>query len=236
MLGSACGRYGFDAIGDGSTARDVAVPDVLITAGLVAWWKLDETGGMVASDSRGTAVGSLMGSPIWEPAGKINGALSFAPSGDRVAFGTPPSLADLPALTISEWIKPGAVTHDAGTHCVFDKGDSKLGGWSFETAYRANGDLGFAAYFGTANAMYRTSSGGLLALGRWSHIVATWDGSRLATGLRLYLDGAETSYAVAVDATGVRPGDSTIGAAINCINVTGFEGWIDDVKIFDRVL
>jgi len=50
--------------------------------GLLACWALDEAEGLVAFDSAGGNDGTLVGSPVWQPAaGKIGGALQFGDVG-----------------------------------------------------------------------------------------------------------------------------------------------------------
>ena len=46
--------------------------------GLIAYWKLDETEGMIAFDCEGDHPATVMGGPGWQPdGGRVNGALEF---------------------------------------------------------------------------------------------------------------------------------------------------------------
>ena len=111
------------------------------------------------------------------------------------------------------------------------------GGWYGAVAGAADGDVAFGAFFGTNDLTVRTSLPGVVATGSWSHVVATWDGTHLATGIHLFVNGVEVTYAMAVSSTNtVRPDDSQIAAGIGCIAPTSFAGIEDDVKVFDRVL
>ncbi|MCA8952087.1 MAG: DUF1553 domain-containing protein [Planctomycetes bacterium] len=74
---------------------------------------------------------------------------------------------------------------------------------------------------------------------RWRHVMATYDGSRKVTGLRLYVDGADVPLAPVDDED--KPelaGD--IGHSdplrIGCSDNEPFTGRIDEVRWFDRAL
>lgn len=230
---AACGRVGFDPYNGGGSADAAAPP-----AGLVARWKLDEGIGTQVADAIGSANGTLgtagtSGLPTWT-SGHEGAALHFAGGGDLVDLSRPAALANLPALTISGWVRPSSLAAAPQHHCVLDKGTG-FAGWSFNVDDLVDGDIGFHAYYSASDAS-RNSSGGLLAIGRWSHVVATWDGSSLGTGIRLYVDGTEVVYAKATDATGARPDDLTVDLGINCVLSFSFPGDIDDVQLYDRVL
>jgi hypothetical protein len=77
-------------------------------ATLMAHWKLDEAAGIVAADRVGANSGTLVGNPIWQPAGgKVGGALQLDGIDDSVRL---PFVVD-PAnglFSIFVWIKSGA--------------------------------------------------------------------------------------------------------------------------------
>jgi hypothetical protein len=230
LSAAACGRIGFGAAGD-------ATP----VSGMVGWWKLDDGSGTQARDAYGSTTGSLVGSGlVWLPTGgKFGGALQFPGTNDTdVLFGTPPLFANLPGVTVSAWINPSSVQLATAPHCFFDHGGSAPpGGWYGVVAKFADGDVGFTADFALNDAVIRASMPGTVAVGTWSHVVATWDGTHLASGIHIYVDGVEVTYSQSFDAMAtVRPDDSTIPVAIGCVGPSGFAGIMDDVKLFDRVL
>ena len=240
----ACGRIDFATFAAPGDARTVDVVgtgdavDASAPSGLIGWWKLDETGGTSVADSVGTASGMLTpGSssmlPTWTT-GMFGGALHFTGDGDNADLGTPAAAANLSALSISGWIRVTAVDALSYRRCVLDKG-SGTAGWTFTFDDLVAGDVAFHSFVG-ATQVSRSSTGGMITAGVWTHLVVTWDGSLTSTGIRLYVDGAEVPYGSGTITSGPRPDDSAIELALNCAANDSFAGDLDDVKLFDRVL
>ena len=75
---------------------------------LVAHWALDETEGMVVTDSAGGNDGYALGDPIWQPeGGQVNGALQLDGVDDYVVTATAPNPAD-GSFSVFAWINGGA--------------------------------------------------------------------------------------------------------------------------------
>jgi hypothetical protein len=234
-VGSACGRYGFDAHVDAANTGDgiacgAGGPD----AGLVAWWRLDEGTGTTVGDSVGATTGMFEGGPItWQP-GICGSALQFIGNGSVIDFGTPTALANLAGITVSAWVQPSSVTPNAQSQGIVDKGDPAAG-WTFEIAHDADGDFSFVVL--GAMELRRTSIGGLLDIApTWSHIVVTWDGSRFAANIHLYLGGSEVAYGAASDGGASRADDAGVSAALDANTTVNYAGSIDEVRIYSRAL
>jgi len=75
---------------------------------LTAYWRLDESDGVIATDSVGEHHGILYGEPLWQPEeGMVNGALAFDGIDDYVS--TDPVLNPTDgAFSVVAWIKGGA--------------------------------------------------------------------------------------------------------------------------------
>jgi hypothetical protein len=76
-----------------------------------------------------------------------------------------------------------------------------------------------------------------LPLDRWSHIVVTYDGFRLAAGVKVYINGTEVKTRVLLDElnqTFQTKEPFRIGSGSG--RELRFNGLIDDVRIYDRVL
>jgi hypothetical protein len=230
----ACGRMEFATIAD--ARGDAAAPQPL------ARWRLDEAGGATTVDTIGGANGvleaGLSAPPAWI-AGTRAGALSFAGDGDRVMIGNPAALGNLSALTVSAWVRPDTLAPGAN-HCVLDKANA-TNGWVFRVNRSAPGDVSFTMFYADNNVLDRASNGGQLAVGRWAHVAATWDGSPTRAGVHIYIDGVEASYSTfGTDASGTRMPDAITNLGINCLYFpgpdTGVRAAIDDLQLFDRAL
>jgi hypothetical protein len=233
-VATACGRVGFDTRVLLANGDDAATVDGAMVRP-IGWWKLDEGSGMTVADSVGTATGTFVGSPIdWVPGRAGGWALSFHANGADVDLGAPAAFANLSALTVSAWIQPSSVTADGNAHCVFDKGTTTAG-WAFQIAYPTSGCVEFNANGLGANTIHRESTSALV-VGQWAHVVATWDGSNLATNVHLYVNGVETTYSAMGDAAGARADDSAIGASLSCNGGPGLDGALADVRLYDRAL
>src|SRR5262249_49029719 len=76
-----------------------------------------------------------------------------------------------------------------------------------------------------------------LAPDRWHHVMATYDGSRLASGVRLYVDGKSEKIKVLLDELNqsFKTGEPfRIGAGEG--SESRFEGSIDDVRVYNVTL
>jgi len=83
----------------------------------------------------------------------------------------------------------------------------------------------------------RVESERRLARGRWYHVMVTYDGSRVARGIKIYVNGKEQALNVHLDAMNQSFGSSEpfrIGAGGGL--GSRFRGYIDDVRIYDRDL
>ncbi len=66
----------------------------------------------------------------------------------------------------------------------------------------------------------------------------TWTGSATATNAKIYTNGVEASYAVTTNGVGTRSNDSAYDVIIGneSAGARTFDGVIDDVRIYNRVL
>lgn len=75
-----------------------------------------------------------------------------------------------------------------------------------------------------------------LTPGRWYHVLATYDGSRLASGIKIYVDGKEEPLTVLLDDLN-QPFNSLDPFRIGMGGLTGrFQGLIDEVRLYNRCL
>jgi hypothetical protein len=211
-------------IGDGT----VDFQDLAVFAGywlfdfsLIAYWKMDETGGDIAYDIAGDNDGTLNGGPIWQPVGgKIKGALEFDGVNDYVStpFVLNPATG---AFSVFVWTKGGA----AGQVII-----SQTNGAIW---------LGADSSYGKLLTRLKDATPWIPALvsdfvitdGDWHQVGFVWDGARR----HLYADGEE----VAADSSNLGKLVSYnsglyIGAGPSLSATSFWSGLIDDVRIYDR--
>ena len=80
----------------------------------------------------------------------------------------------------------------------------------------------------------RVQSRDRLAMDEWHHVTMTYDGTRLASGIRLYVDGVEQALDVHLDSinqTFTTDQPFRIGGG-----ASSYTGMIDEVRVYDRAL
>ena len=189
--------------------------------GAVAYWKLDETEGMVVADSAGDNNGYALGDPIWMPTdGIVDGALQLDGVDDFISAPAPLNPADGP-FSAFVWIKGGA----AGQAII-----STPGGPDWLSLDPLAGHLMTELTSGGRDASSLLAET-TIADGNWHRIGLVWDGSNRT----LYVDGV----VVAEDTqNGLQSSTSSfyIGTGNAMAPGTYFSGLIDDVRIYNRAV
>ena len=76
-----------------------------------------------------------------------------------------------------------------------------------------------------------------IPLNEWTHVAATYDGSRVATGMKIYVNGEEQPVTVLIDeslnSTNV---EAPLRVGFGPDEDSGFQGLIDDARVYDRAL
>lgn len=134
------------------------------------------------------------------------------------------------AFSISAWFNADSI----GTFVIAAKDATGARDWEFRTI---TGQLHFYA-FGTGGGYIGRAYTSTLSTGQWYHAVATYDGSKANSGLKLYLNGSQ------VDNTDYSGGTYTasnntateIRVGYAQINNTTANGKIDEVAIFNSEL
>ncbi len=197
---------------------------------LTAHWRLDELGGVIATDSAGVANydGILVGEPVWQPeGGMIDGALAFDGINDYVS--TDPILNPADGdFSVLAWVKGGApgqviVSQEAGTSWLMvDIVDGALG-----TNLRTPATVGRNAEPAGPPLICTT----VVTDGDWHRVGFVRDGSERV----LYVDGIEAARDTA-ETLESADGGLYIGAA-SALELDGFfSGLIDDIRIYNRVV
>jgi hypothetical protein len=215
------------------------VPDIPISdPNLLCWWKFDEGAGITALDWSGhDHHGTLERDPQWVD-GLVGGALEFDGAGDRVVDNAAAAyLNGLNAVTVCMWIKSDLIGTDKG----FINGEEPDGGDNVLTMrYDAAGGRGggtnvlkMAVRAPNDEQQIETSSN--LQTTEWQHVTMTWS---VGQQLQFYLNGllqtplvndpAITETTSGVTKLIVGQGSKDAGG--------GWDGLIDDVRIYNKVL
>lgn len=199
-----------------------------VTEGLVAYWDFNENSGETAKDVTGNGHdGTLMGNPQWTKDGKYGGAIEFDQIGDEVNV---PFHKDLnqEVFSICAWanVEPTSANHRA---VVSSRDEPPTSGYII---YALPGNT-WEFWTGNGEPTWVTVQGPAVNLGDWDHLVGT------------YADGKQMFY---VNGKLVGEKDSSpnfnsiqeflIGAGANERGTHEylFNGIIDEVRLYDRVL
>jgi hypothetical protein len=221
-----CGRFEIrwgELILAGVVLAGLAGPATAQGGGLVAAYGFDEGSGSTVGDVSGQGNHGSISGATWTTSGRYGPALVFDGTNDVVVVADSTSLDLTNGMTLSAWVYP----------------TSSLSGWKAilqkETdAWFLNANTGGdrAGTGGTLNGVCCTVLQGpsALAVNRWTHVAATYDG----TTLRLYLDATQVasqarSGNLQVNAAPLRIGGNTYGSEF-------FPGRIDEVRIYNRAL
>jgi carboxypeptidase T len=187
---------------------------------LVAHWPLDETEGVVVTDSAGDDNGDALGDAIWEPdGGHVGGAIRLDGVDDYIAAGPALNPADGP-FSILAWVKGGGpgqavISEPSGVNWLMTDAEGKLM-TELTSGGRSGGPL---------------LSQAVITDDAWHRIGLVWDGANRT----LYVD----SVAVAQDMQNSLRSSSNglnIGCGASYEPNSFFSGLIDDVRIYNRVV
>jgi hypothetical protein len=200
-------------------------------AGLVAWWKLNETSGTMAADSSGNGHdGTVTGTAQWSP-GRIGGALRFDGSTTYVDCGlVNVDTAVTGGITVTAWVNITSAGADYKL-CSNQQVTSAAGGGFTCGIY--NGRLSLDSCSATARNLNRDSDGSQLTAGAWKHVAFVLDD--VANAFREYQDGT------LVDDT---PENVSIGVSTQSFRIGSnsptlahyYQGLVDDLRVYDTVL
>jgi hypothetical protein len=221
VIGLAIDTDGYDLRGG-----VVEPPEKPAPPNQVAHWAFDDGSGLFATDGSGNGNdGTLVGGPIWVPR-ESGTALSFDGIDDHVLVPHDNILNMTGDFSAAVWLSWSNDNDDAD---ILRKGSSATATRWFKIEVTDN--TIFAELQAPTGNPFRVQDSRSRTDGFWHHVVFLRQGS----AIRLYVDGSliDSEAAVAVDLSNAA--DLAIGS-----KDTGdddfFEGFIDDVRLFDRAL
>lgn len=192
-------------------------------AGLLGWWKFDETEGSTAADSSGCGnSGSLQGNPEWKPkGGKIGGAIELDGSGDFITIENEPAFDIKNQITISAWVNITSVPQEWTG--IVTKGDDA---WRLSTDFANN-----VFHFGLAGSGDYLNGKGSVGSGQWHNVGCVYDGSTMS----IYVDGKLDTSRPRSGPIGTNDFPVCIG---DNLELPGrcWDGLIDDVRVYNYAL
>jgi uncharacterized repeat protein (TIGR02543 family) len=191
---------------------------------LVGYWKFDEGSGTTAQDASGNSnTATLVNGPVWT-AGRINGGLSFDGGNDAVQIGT--SGLNTSSGAVALWAY--AESFASSTKFLFGHATQPWANRIQLYTDDTSGNLGL----GLGDTHSKATDIQQLAANTWYHIALTWNENEYV----VYVDGI-------AKANGSYTGFSALESYADIGNngdasdrSEGFDGVIDEVRIYNRAL
>ena len=218
------------------------------TANLAGHWKLDETSGSSIADSSGNGNTGTWndgtGNDVTEEtiAGQDGTAIDFDGGDDRVSIGSDASIENVfnGGGALSMWIYPegwGGCSYGR----ILEKaaGITGSGGWSIivNNGGGVNPKENIAFYKGHSTTYSRwTTPFQSITLNAWNHITVSYSDDNLNNNPTIYING--TAQSLTQNNPPVGTPDSDVGTTmrIGYGGGCGFDGIIDDVRVYDGPL
>ena len=220
-------------------AVDWSIPD-----GLIAHYRLDDalTGDLSGPEAEKQAEKAAEkkvepaardGEPVFVE-GKLGRAVEldgkmYVEAGDVAKFGF------YDKFTLAAWVRPQAA-EGAIVSRTIDADDEEDYGYKGYGLYLKDGKVQANMVLRWLDDALRVETKNPLRLNGWQHVLMSYDGSRLASGIKIYFDGVEQELTVLLDEMNQEFRVSNplrIGAAGADMR---FQGAIDDVRVYDRAL
>jgi hypothetical protein len=135
----------------------------------------------------------------------------------------------LQPFTFSAWIRPDAANGSVLSH---DEDHPEASGHGL---HLLDGKLRLHVVFRWTDIGMRVETARALPLGKWQHVAVTYDGSRYAAGVRMYVDGQSQELKILFDELNW-PMDFKVPFRIGAGSGLRFKGGIGDVRVYKRAL
>ena len=225
-------------VGDLNGDCQVGIDDLLLVAnqwlspgicseqGLVGHWKLDEEIGTDAVDYSGEdRHGVVFGEALWNPeGGKTGGTLQFDGTDDYVEITDYKGITGSNPRTCAAWIKSTSANGEIITW-------GQLGTPTYRWVIRLDAEGLLRLEVGAGSAIGST----ILTDNLWHHVAVVSDGTT-TDNVRLYVDGQIEVISSLVSQSINTPATNDVKIGIFADTQRYFQGLIDDVRIYDRVV
>lgn len=200
---------------------NISDDDASLDAGLIGYWKMDETSGLVANDFSGLDNDGTVSGAVWQ-SGYLGNALRFDGVNDSVQVPYDASMAVSNGLTVAAWVRSDTSTWNASASLM----SKRLAYILSPTA--GSKEIVFMLYSGGSwNSLAYTPS---IDITQWHHYAGSYDG----TAMTLYIDGQPVASQPASITINPDTGPLYIGRDDGLPRY--FDGSMDDVRLYDRGL
>jgi Concanavalin A-like lectin/glucanases superfamily len=173
--------------------------DYVVGTGLMddlqSYWSFDDPS--FVNDINRHIDGQITGATFQSGQGIINDCYYYDGIDDYINFGNNDAFSftdgvnDIP-FSVSCWIKPSEI----GTNCIWSKMHTSITIWNYICLINQN-DIFVQLYGGGGAIQLRAvSSNEINTTDVWYHIGFSYDGSKLPTGMKIYINGGEVVYSV----------------------------------------
>ncbi len=207
-------------------------PTLVSVDGASHSWPLDDpSSSAAAADPVGSAPGRYVGTHTLAASGPLAGqggaGAAFDGSSSAVTLTGAPDRPQTDAYTFELWARPERVD---GVYRFLTSREETVGGKRAGTGvWLSNSGLGFERWSGGQSTSIDYATG--LALGAWSYVVASYDG----TTMRLYVNGVQVGSKATTAPLGEVPGPTVIGAGA-AASGGFFAGDLADVALYPLAL
>ena len=218
------------------------VPNDISSLNPVGWWRMGDndggTGTTVTDQGSGGNDGTLINGPTFltdAPKGNkysiaFDGTNDFMSIPDADVFSLGNGLGTDNAFSISSWFNADNIH----TNYIATKDASGDREWAFRTVVNQLHFFAFGTGGGYIGRKYTTDLSG----GQWYNAVATYDGSKASSGIKIYLNGSrvdDADYAAGTYTAANNTGTEVRVAALQ-INSTHTAGKVDELSFFNTEL
>ncbi len=219
------------ALGAGEIGGDSAAPIQTPQKSPVAAYSFDAGEGETLQDITGSGHDGTIEGPEWTDRGKYGNALSF--NGESEDCVTVPdesgALQLTEELTLEAWVKPSGPTENDPIIFKEALGIGGQPGYAMGIGVTSSGKP--EGVIGEEGESENVEAPSKIDTNVWTHLAFTYDGAHM----RLYVNGELVATQAQADAPLAAPGDLKIGCSAWWWE-EGFDGKIDEVRIYDRAL
>jgi len=206
------------------------------SAEIVGWWRFDEGSGTIAKDSSRHKNDVFINSdPQWVTGYFMDG-LEFDGSDDYLDRGVyEPSLDIAGELTVTAWVKSGAMLRD---HKICGNITTGPNGGGYMMGIYSNDmfELEVRSSAGTSAPPNRPVGGTVLQMNTWYFLAATYSQIAEEGFIRTYVNGAFDRELITTIIMAPSSGTFKIGRNPSAPGSGQFKGVIDDVRVYNHVL